>query len=1506
MKASLKLTIVASLAICSALVSISRTACAAPGGPSPARSAAVDASKFFPESEIKYGQTGYALTVFHGTKIERFGVKMLGVLKRVNNGKDLILFRATSGPSLTRDAMIVAGMSGSPVYVHGRIVGAIAYGLPFAREPMGLITPIADMLDSLDPRLPSRPDLSDSQAVRGLAAKGVSVSADEIAPYVSARDAGLSHGALMFEPMMTPIAVSGVSPDGIARLGEALAPYRLMPVAGGGSGEETLSPAEQAKAAESLQPGAAVGVSLAQGDIDLTAIGTLTYRDGNKIVAFGHPFTGMGPMDAALTTASITDVFPSYEESTKLGMPLATVGSVFQDRPFSVGGVVGSRPRMIPVHVSIDDETDRRKCRFNARVLDHPLLTGLLALTVVNEAIVEAHGSPGDAVAYVTTDVDADKVGHIVRSNVFFDAFAINDSATGDLNGIVNMLEANPFYQVGVKSVDVSVRIEDLHATAQIDHIVLPRATYAPGDTVNVGVVVRPYKQDPVVRTVPLTIPQNAPDGPVTLYVRGGATTFSAEQSMQPNGAVTVRSQSSPDSDQAPPTNIAQLVSQFLKQPKNDELVASLTLPSSAPEISGEKLAQLPPNMMAIMRSEHASGQHFAGEVIKKIAAMPWIVSGLQAITLEIRDKENYDTSTVAPPGSAPPSGPGSAPGSPSTNNGAVPPIVSTIDEYPNADSDDSSAIPSGFAAAENNKSIGANPSTRGAAASAPAVAPPPPPAPEDGNNPPPIGPGASAEAAAGPNPIPVARLASIWRENTAESFSNGTFDSTSVTDAPDIRLTPAIAKIASTSAAQVWCEAFDPSGNLYLGTGNDGAIYKIAKGAREAELFARTSQLEVTALALDPVDGALLAATAPRGAVYRISSSGKATVFAQVSDPYVTAMLVDRDRKTLYFATAGGTGRIYAASLSGAPQTAPRLVFTSPDVHLLCLAQAPDGKLYAGGDPNGVVYQVDPNGDAGRARVVYDSPGPTVSAVAVDSKNRLYVGNAPAGAIARIDLNKLNPDSAPQIAKSIVAKTADFVSGMTVDSFGDVWATAGDTIYRVTPGYDVPTSKADSDDDARDVVTAFPSDPKVTYACIAASPAGVAAGAAGIATVYGFRGGAPGSNATGTYTSAIYDARLKSRWGTISWDALTPAGSSVALETRSGDVAKPDSTWSDWSAPQADQWISAGGATTADSAGGPTTTAATGYRITSPAARFLQYRAVFTQSSTASAAAPALSRVDVYYMPENRPPSVHILAPEGGDAVSGDVSLRWVGTDPDHDTLDYKLYSSTDDGATWSRIDTGALRERSAPAPASGNAPASTSQSVSSLARDLARHPEIPAAVKDKMLKDAQAAAANSPASAVAAPAADSATEPPTLRAQTFTWSTKQQPDGVYRLKVVASDEPSNAVGFLTAEAISEPFAIVNTPPVIELDPVPPTDAATGEVTISGIVTATRVFVQAVQYKIDDGGWMAAAPVGGMFDSAVARFKFAARPNSAGPHKITIEAYDRAGNIATKTLDVK
>lgn len=1495
---------------------------------SPANRQTFDTRLFVPESELRYGEKGYALTVFRGTKISRFDVEILGVLNKVNNGKDLILIRVTSGPSVTDKLNIAAGMSGSPVYIGGRMVGAIAYSLPFARDPIGLVTPIGDMLDAWDPDLPSKPSLSlagdSASSIPGNLMPDVTISNSALQSYLG-QDAGSAAGdgaATTFQPVMTPVMVSGENARGIAQLAKILGPLHLMPMAGGGMPAHVT---EAERLSAKLVPGAAVGVSLVQGDVDETAIGTLTYRDGNRVIAFGHPFTGIGPIDAALTTASITDLFPSYQDSTKLGSPIETVGRIFQDRPYSVGGIIGSMPHMIPVSVTIHDESDKRTVYFHARVINHPLLTGPLISQVADQAILETHGTPGDAIAMVTTDIDAEQVGEIVRKNIFYDPLSIDQSATGDLDSAMRMLSANPFYPLEVRKVSMTVTIESAHPTAEIDHIILPKASYQPGDTVNIGVMVKPYRQPARLVSVPLKIPTTAPDGPVTVTVRGGASAGGATISI--GGATLVIKPPTPVGP--PAANITQLVHQYLEEPHNNDLVASLQLPSTALDVQGEKLSLLPPTMSAVMRSEHSSGLKMERDEVKKTLSTQWIVSGQQTLTINVARKDVTDTSPSpqAVPGVDNAPAPAAAVASDDTGDNSDSSSVDNSDNSgdsgdgsDNGDGTDNSgdsatspALPIAPAA------VGASADTelmtrllaqiaeqdavanmkppKSAISGVPASSQPAPVAPGGNGGPlsaaiigaqPPQPPAAKAQ--------PVGRLAAIWREDTAAAFEQGTLDNVTISSDNDLRLSASLTQLATSTAPYIWALSADKKGQIYAGTGDDGVIYKIT-GDKVTPFF-HTGQIEVSSLVYDQAGAALYAATLPHGAIFRITLDGKGTQIFAAPEKYVTALALDPKAGVLYASTGGGVGKVYSIPLAN--PAAGRALFTSPEAHLQSLAVGPDGTVYAGGSPDGLVYAITP---AGQGKVLYDSTQQNITGLAVDSSGVVYASTSPRGLIYRITPS--GSATAPTV-KQIYPGTSNAglpqtpIYGLSVDSTGNVWACTGNNILRIPPGGTILTYAAPTD---------------VSFISLAIGDDGlVYAGTSNIGTVY-----ALGSHvrildaavsANGTYTSPVHDAGLPARWGTIAWRAITPAGTSVKLETRTGDVQNPDSTWSAWSVAYGDS---------------------SGQQITSPPGRFIQYRAVITGDPMAAPdSLPRLQAVAVYYLTKNQPPTVAINQPIGGDSLSGTVDLKWTGSDPAKDTLSYTVLYSDDGGKTWNPIKKSLQSQPAVPAapakPGSETPPpppgvtvktasaptaADEAQALAEFKQQLDQEPNIPPSVREQMLAQAPAVIHQALLLKAGLPATPVAVGGDTSQArETATstqWDTTAVPDGTYRVKVIATNAPSNPTDPLSAEAISAPFVVDNTPPTLLIDPKRITvDSSKLTATLHGVASANLCYVEAVQYRIDDShDWWAAAPDSGLFDSRSEAFTIITPALTTGTHTITVEAIDQAGKSVDTTTQV-
>lgn len=1409
--------------------------------PSPAGRLKFDTRKFMPESELRPGMKGYALTVFKGTKIERFGVEILGVVSKMNNGQDFILFRATSGPPVTRGLNIASGMSGSPVYIGGRLVGAISASIPFSKDPIGLVTPIKDMFDAWSPDLPAKPS-SISATLAGDASSG-----DQRAT----RPSGLGANFQNYQALDLPLTVSGFNAQGLRRLQDTLAPFRVNVMAGGGVGPRTASEAALSRGAK-LVPGAAVGVSLVQGDMDFTATGTVTYRDANRILIFGHPFFGLGPIDAALTTAYVVDVNPSYQNSIKLGAPIKTVGRIFQDRPYSVGGLIGSQPQMIPVHIAINDQSIKRHKDFNLRVLNHPLLTGQLMTQMAGQAISQVHGLPGDSVANVTMDADIEEIGHVRRTNTFYDAVSIDQSAVDDLDSLMRLLSANPFYPLSLKKLTMDVTIQNRHDTAEVDHIFLKQGKYEPGDTVSVGVVLKPYKRQPITQTVSVKIPANTPSGTLTLTVKGGG---SGGGGLSLGGGIVLLRPSDP----LPPAgNVRQLVKQFVEKPRNNELVTRLILPTTAININGEKLTALPPTLAGVMQATRTSGLKTERDEVKVVQSTPYIVSGTQSLTITVQKKNvnetpSTTTTTTTTTVTAPSSG----------TDSTTTPDITPGDDSTDSSMDDSvtapAFTPTDFTATPSNGStptaLAAPGVTVAALTKAPAAT---------GTPASPSPPSTTAPSTSAPSIKTVGRLASVWRQGSMADFTAGTLKNVSVTSVGDVRLSAALQKLGDTGESYLWSLLPDGQGHVYAGTGDHGLVLKI-DSAGKATTFFSTGQLEVTSLARDGT-GNLYAGTAPHGIVYKITPDGKGAPFFTVPEKYVTALAYDESRSRLYAAVGGGTGRIYAVPAGGAGTGAAQPWFTSPETHLLALALDKDGNVYAGTSPDGIVYKITPDGSG---HVFYDAPDQSIASLAVDSSGNVYAGTTGKGNIYRI-----RPDG---MGKLLSDRSTGSALNLAMDGGDNLYACAGNTVYRISPDETVQTFTTTNDEQ----FVSLASDRTTGQ---------VYAGTGTVGSLYAI--GASG-DLQGQFTSTVHDAGLTAHWGTLSWTADTPPGTQVTLQTRSGDVARPDDSWSAWS---------------------PSYTTPSGQKVTSPPARYLQYQAVLTGTGAAitQGDVPKLRAVSVYYLPRNQAPTVKMVSPAEGDALSKSATIRWTASDPDKDTLTYDVYYSSDGGKTWTLIKkkskptaTPAKAKPATPAPKGPVTDQEIAQEVQRMMATLP--PSIPAAARQQLLAQAPAVArrslmmqramASSTATATANPNASD------LKDLSYTWDTTDVPDGTYQIQVVASDKTSNPQDAQTAKATSATFVVTNAMPTLTI--LPASVGPNKIVTLHGTVKTGLAFVKAVQARVDNGDPIAAAADDGLFDSPLESFTLTTSPLTNGAHTVEVQALDQAGNTATAKLNV-
>lgn len=442
------------------------------------------ATEFMPIDDIKPGMQGIAKTVVSGTKMEEFGVEVLGIMKNQGASGDLILVR-TFGDVIDRTGGIAQGMSGSPVYINNKLVGAIGFGWALTDHKIGMVTPIADMLKLWD-----LPDTYNA-------------SMQEITPPG-------------FEKMSTPLMVSGFSEHALTMLQDKLKPLSLVPYEVGDIPEGV--------AMGPLEPGGSVGVQLVRGDVTVGALGTVTYVDDGKVLAFGHPFLKKGNNGYFMTNAYIFTTVSGLENSFKVGATGDAVGLINQDRGAGIAGKVGRYPSVIPIRIMVKDNDTGKTQDSAVQVVQDEQLSPTLAATSVFNVIDKTIDRAGAGTAKVSFEISARNMPGetLKRENMFYSPTSIGETAVGEFLEAMTMLTSNQYNPVDIMDVKVNVQVGEERRTASIIEAQTKTITGKPGETVNIAVKLKPFRGEDFVRTIPFVIPSDQPAGPLTLEVRGG------------------------------------------------------------------------------------------------------------------------------------------------------------------------------------------------------------------------------------------------------------------------------------------------------------------------------------------------------------------------------------------------------------------------------------------------------------------------------------------------------------------------------------------------------------------------------------------------------------------------------------------------------------------------------------------------------------------------------------------------------------------------------------------------------------------------------------------------------------------------------------------------------------------------------------------------------------------------------------------------------------------------
>jgi len=561
------------------------------------------APAILPLSQVRPGQVGEVLTVFQGVKPEPFKVRVLSVVPNFLPKQDIILVRAEDPRVAT--CGIAAGMSGSPVYVDGRLMGAISYGWSFAKEGLAGVTPIENMLAGTQRprRPPGDPFLVDQEPV--------------LVPGQAAQPAAASlfpDGEPRLQPASLPLAVSGISDASLRELGETLRPFGLVPVRAGGTGGTK----QAGTLAEAAQPGATVGVALIRGDLTAVAMGTLTQADGATVVAFGHPLMGLGEVNLPLVSGEVHAIVASLASSMKLVSPLTEIGAVVQDLPSGIVAELGHHAPSVPVDVVVTARGEK-KTSFHTQVALHRRLLPLLAATVIGSALGEAEPDVTDMVIAMNSRLAVRGVGSVEIRDQLFSGEGLSSRVLSQARGLkaLSDLLGNPFEPAVIDRIDVDVRVEYRSDVAEIVGASLPDERVRPGETLAVRVVLRPYAGKELVEIVPVLVPRALAGRTIKIDVASGAL-------VRP--------------DVPKPESLRGLMENLSVAYPSKSIVVSLSTPDSGVSLRGCLLPSLPDSAMDTLRSSNQTRRADAYHVADRtLHPCDRLVSGRQELTALVR-----------------------------------------------------------------------------------------------------------------------------------------------------------------------------------------------------------------------------------------------------------------------------------------------------------------------------------------------------------------------------------------------------------------------------------------------------------------------------------------------------------------------------------------------------------------------------------------------------------------------------------------------------------------------------------------------------------------------------------------------------------------------------------------------------------------------------------------------------------------------------------------------------
>ncbi len=593
-------------------------------------------TEFFPVENVKPGMRAVGYTVFSGGEPKKFDLEILGVLKGFPNPQQNAVLSRLLGDELNHTG-VFQGMSGSPVYIEGKLLGAVAFGYQFAKDPIAGITPIQHMIEVFEEkqggdgkgRRSGQPGQSGQARQVSFSEISFNENSREFAEFVKSVSGAGNSGAQaasapsysqVLTPIATPLAVTGVAPEVIARFAPIFQSWGFAPVAGAaGAAERT----ELKKAdANTLKPGSTIIVPLVRGDYSLAAAGTVTYRDGNHIYAFGHPFLSLGVSEFPMHEGEVVTVMSSNATSFKLSVPTAMVGTLRGDRSPGIYGELGVTPRMIPVEINLKTSRgENRQYQFDV-VADRFLTPILMQMTMLS-TIASTERTIGDSTLAIRGRIKLKGQPDVELENRLSSSFNAPLAAAFATSQPISALFNSGFKDLQFEKLVYDVTSHDARNTGQLDHLWVNSTEVRPGEKIEIQAFARTEGGGEFVERIPLEIPSDAPAGQLQIIVGDGGSM----QAIEPRTGFT-------------PKSLDQLVRELNKIRKSDRLYIRLARSESGAVIKNEELPSLPPSVLATLGSDRTIGGYSltrsATIFEKELAPAEFVISGQRTLTVNV------------------------------------------------------------------------------------------------------------------------------------------------------------------------------------------------------------------------------------------------------------------------------------------------------------------------------------------------------------------------------------------------------------------------------------------------------------------------------------------------------------------------------------------------------------------------------------------------------------------------------------------------------------------------------------------------------------------------------------------------------------------------------------------------------------------------------------------------------------------------------------------------------